>query len=179
MRTSSRSGASPSLRSRKPDFCRSHDAVQEIRSTDSLAGAASEIEHPQIASVRHTIQRGRRAYYVVNAASHFSLPVTRPALLLIMRNARTAVLIDRIERMAEISRVYPLPNAFVGQEKHWYRGLAYADDHVIPVIDPSALLSSEYIRIWMDTANPLCRVTNWKEPFAHDAPARFRACARS
>lgn len=122
-------------------------AVQEIRSTDSLAGAASEIEHPQIASVRHTIQRGRRTYYVVNAASHFGLPITRPALLLIMRNSRTAVLIDRIERMAEISRVYPLPTAFVGQEKSWYRGLAYADDRVIPIIDPAALLSPEDIRL--------------------------------
>jgi len=118
-------------------------AVQEIRSTDSLAGTASEIETSHIPWVRHTIKRGQRTYYVVNAASHFGLPVTRPALLLIMRSSRTAVLIDRIERMAAISRIYQLPRVFAGAERNWYRGLAYADDRVVPVIDPGAFLSAE------------------------------------
>lgn len=124
-------------------FAIAADAVQEIRSTDSLAGSAVEIENTDLPKVRHTFERGRHIYYVVNACSHFNLPVSRPALVLILGRVRVAVLVDRIERMAEISAVYALPAAFVGEERQWYRGLAYLDDTVIPVIDPAGFLSSE------------------------------------
>ncbi len=126
-------------------FAIAADAVQEFRSTDSLAGAAIEIEEPELAKVRHTIERGRRTYFVVNTGTHFGLPVTRPALLLILRRLRVAALVDRIERMAEISAVYPLPGAFTGEERRWYRGLAYVDDQVIPVLEPSGFLTPEEI----------------------------------
>jgi chemotaxis signal transduction protein len=124
-------------------FAVSADSVQEIRSTDSLAGAASEIENPVLAKVRHTFDRGHRTYYVVNAGMHFGLPVTRPALVLILRQFRAALLVDRIDRMTDISRVHPLPLAFTGDERRWYRGLAYLDDTVIPVVDPTGFLTSE------------------------------------
>lgn len=123
-------------------FAIAAEAVQEIRSTDSLAGAAVEIENPDLPKVRHTIERGRHTYYVVNACVHFGLPVTRPALVLILRQLRVVVLVDRIDRMAEISAVYPLPSAFEGDERRWYRGLAYLDDTVIPVIDPTGFLTA-------------------------------------
>jgi chemotaxis signal transduction protein len=132
-------------------FAITTEAVQEIRSTDSLAGTADEIENSPISWVRHKIKHGHRTYYVVNAASQFQLPITRPTLLLIMRHSRTALLIDRIERMTEISRVYPLPRAFRGDERRWYRGLAYADDRILPVIEPTALLSTENIGILDDS----------------------------
>jgi chemotaxis signal transduction protein len=122
-------------------FAIAADSVQELRSTDSLAGAANEIAQTEVPKVRHTIERSRRIYYVVNAGMHFNLPVTRPALLLILRERRVAVLVDRIERMAEISTVYPLPRAFAGAERDWYRGLAYLDDVVIPVIQPAGFLT--------------------------------------
>ena len=96
-------------------FAIAADAVQEIRSTDSLAGAANEIENPEVPKVRHTIERGGRTYYVVNAGAHFGLPVTRPALVLILRQFRAAVLVDRIDRMAEIPAVYPLPHRVHGR----------------------------------------------------------------
>jgi chemotaxis signal transduction protein len=124
-------------------FAISADSVQEIRSTDSLAGAANEIEQPSLDKVRHTIDRAHRKYYVVNACAHFNLPVTRPTLVLILRQLRVAVLVDRIERMAEINAVHPLPRAFIGDERRWYRGLAYVDDHVIPVIEPTGFLTRE------------------------------------
>lgn len=123
-------------------FAIAADSVQEIRSTDSLAGAANEIEQPELPEVRHTIERGRRTYYVVNAGMHFGLPVTRPALVLILRQLRTAVLIDRIERMTEIPSLYPLPLAFTGDERRWYRGLAYVDDLVIPIVQPAGFLTA-------------------------------------
>lgn len=124
-------------------FAIAADAVQEIRSTDSLAGAASEIQQSDLPKVRHTIERSRRTYYVVNACAHFGLRVTRPALVLILRQMRVAVLVDRIERMAEMSAVHALPRAFTGDERLWYRGLAYIEDHVIPVLQPSGFLTSE------------------------------------
>ena len=124
-------------------FAISADSVQEIRSTDSLSGAAYEIENPELPKVRHTIDRSRRTYYVVNAGLHFGLPVTRPALVMILRQFRAALLVDRIDRMAEISAVLTLPLAFTGDERRWYRGLAYIDDAVIPVVEPTGLLTPE------------------------------------
>ena len=122
------------------------EAVQEIRSTDSLAGAAVEIENPELPKVRHTFERGRQTCYVVNACLHFHLPVTRPSLVLILRQFRVGVLVDRIDRMAEILALYALPEAFSGEERHWYRGLTYLDDTVIPVIDPAGFVSAEDFR---------------------------------
>jgi chemotaxis signal transduction protein len=124
-------------------FAISADSVQEIRSTDSLAGAANEIAQPLLAKVRHTIERAHRKYYVVNGCTHFNLPVTRPTLVLILRQLRVAVLVDKIERMSEIHAVHALPRAFIGEERRWYRGLAYVEDQVIPVIEPTGFLTRE------------------------------------
>src|ERR1700684_3715185 len=75
-------------------FAIAADNVQEIRSTDGLAGSANEIENPELPKVRHSIERGRRTYYVVNAGEHFGFPVTRPPLVLILRQFRAALLVD-------------------------------------------------------------------------------------
>ena len=127
-------------------FAIAADAVQEIRSTDSLAGSAIEMDQMEISKVRHTVARGRRTYFVVNAGMHFGLPVSRPMLILILRNLPVAVLIDRIERMAEISVIYALPLAFAGDERRWYRGLTEVDDAVIPVIRPDGFLTEDEFR---------------------------------
>ncbi len=122
-------------------FAIAADAVQEIRSTDSL-GAALEIEQREIPKVRHTIERNHRTYFVVNACAHFGLRVVRPTLVLILRQIRVAVLVDKIERMTEITAVHPLPRAFIGAECQWYRGLAYVEDQVIPVVSPAGFLTA-------------------------------------
>jgi chemotaxis signal transduction protein len=124
-------------------FAIAAEAVKEIRSTDSLAGAAIEFESPQVPKVRHIIERGRRTFYVINGCSHFHLPTTRPTLALILRQFRAAVLVDTIERMTEIAAVHPLPLAFSGEERIWYRGLAYLDDCVIPVVHPGGFLTRQ------------------------------------
>jgi hypothetical protein len=124
-------------------FAIAADAVQEFRSTDGLAAAATEIEDPELPKVRHTFDRGRRTYYIVNAGMHFGLPVTRPTLVLILRRLRAAVLVDRIERMAEIPSLHPLPQAFTGEARQWYRGLAYLEDQVIPVLNPCGFLTAQ------------------------------------
>jgi chemotaxis signal transduction protein len=128
-------------------FAIAADSVQEIRSTDSL-GAAMEIEQQEISKVRHTIERNHRTYFVVNACAHFGLRVARPTLVLILRQVRVAVLVDKIERMTEIPAIHALPRAFVGTECQWYRGLAYLEDQVIPVINPLGFLTtSEFKRL--------------------------------
>ena len=124
-------------------FAIAAESVQEIRSTDSLGGAANEIDQQAVPKVHHVLEWGRRTCYVVNAGAHFGLPVTRPTLVLILRGMRVAVLVDRIDRMMEIPAVYPLPQAFAGEERRWYRGLTYVDDSVIPVVAPSGFLSPE------------------------------------
>ena len=60
-----------------------------------------------------------------------------------MRQIRTAVLVDSIERMADVASVHALPQAFQGEERHWYRGLIYLEDRVIPVIKPDGFLKPE------------------------------------
>jgi chemotaxis signal transduction protein len=124
-------------------FAIAAEAVQEIRSTDSLAGAAVEIEQAEVPKVRHLVERGHRTYYVVSGCAHFGLRVTRPTLVLILRQIRAAVLVDSIERMAEIPSVYALPWGFQGEERQWYRGLTYLEDRVIPVINPAGFLTPE------------------------------------
>ena len=117
--------------------------VQEIRSTYSLSGTAREIVCPGLAKVRHTIERARQGYFVVSAAQHFGLPVLRPDLVLILRQFRVAVLVDRIDRMAGIFAVVPLPKAFTGEERNWYRGLIHIDDQVIPLVEPAGFLTQQ------------------------------------
>lgn len=124
-------------------FAIAAEAVKEIRSTDSLAGSAIEFESAELPKVRHFIERGQRNYYIVNGCLHFNLPTTRPTLALILRQFRAAILVDAIERMTEIAAVHPLPLAFSGQERAWYRGLAYLDDCVIPVVHPGGFLTHQ------------------------------------
>jgi chemotaxis signal transduction protein len=129
-------------------FAIAADAVQEIRSTDSLGGTAIEIEQAEVPKVRHLVERARRTYYVVSGCAHFGLRVTRPTLVLILRQIRAAVLVDSIERMADVATIHPLPRGFQGEERKWYRGLTYLEDRVIPVINPGGFLTvDEFARL--------------------------------
>lgn len=126
-------------------FAIAADAVKEIRSTDSLAGAAIEFENAEVPKVHHFVERSRHPYYVVNGCEHFHLAVTRPSLALVLREFRVVLLVDSVERIGEIPAVYGLPLAFSGQERVWYRGLAYVEDRVTPVIQPAGFLSREQL----------------------------------
>lgn len=134
-------------------FAIAASSVHEIRSTDSLAGAAAEIEAPGVRKVRHTIERSGKPYYVVNAGVHFGLPPTRPALVLVLRDSLAAVLIDCIEEMAEISTLHALPRAFSGAERQWYRGLAVLGERVVPVVHSGGFLSAPELAL-LEAARP-------------------------
>lgn len=123
------------------------DSVAEIRSTDSLAGAAVELINSSVPKVRHTAQRGRSSYFVVKASLHFGMAATRPTLVFILRQTRIALLVDTIDRMAAIVKLYALPQTFCGDERQWYRGLALIDDVVVPVVDPTGFLTAAEIEM--------------------------------
>src|SRR6202165_264485 len=123
-------------------FVISASSVQEIRSTDSLGGIVVELDRPVLRKVRHIVERDARSYYVVSGYEHFHLPPTRPATVLILRNAPVAVLVDRIEEMAEMRVLLALPQSFRGEERIWYRGLTVLDRKVLPVANPLGFLTA-------------------------------------
>jgi len=123
-------------------FVLSAAAVQEIRSTDSLGGTVVDLDRPVIKKVRHIVERDGKAYYVVSGYEHFRQPQSRPTTVLILRNAPVAVLVDRIEEMAEMRVLLELPQSFRGEERMWYRGLTVLDRRVLPVANPLGFLSA-------------------------------------
>lgn len=128
-------------------FAISSASVQEVRSVDSLAGAAVGVNEPSLLKVRHAIRRGDRNLYVVNAPLHFGLRATPSALIFILRKSRIALLVDGIEKMSSMTRLQALPGAFCHEERVWYRGLTVLDQNVIPVVNPSGFLTIEEISL--------------------------------
>ena len=128
-------------------FAVSSVSVQEVRSVDSLAGAAVEISEPSLGKVRHAIRRGEQKLYVVNAAIHFGLRPAPAALIFLLRKSRVALLVDGIEKMTTMTRLQALPGAFCHEERVWYRGLTVLDQNVIPVVDPSGFLTGGEISL--------------------------------
>jgi len=124
-------------------FAVSSASVQEVRGVDSLSGAAKEISQPSLRKVKHVVRRGENSVYVVNAAMHFGLPPAPPALVFVLRQTRTALLIDGIEKMTSMSRLQALPLAFCHEERGWYRGLTTLDQSVVPVVKPDGFLTPE------------------------------------
>ncbi len=124
-------------------FAISSASVQEVRSVDSLAGAASEVSEPSMRKVRHALRRGERSIYVVNTALHFGLKPSPPALIFLLRKSRVALLVDGIEKMTTMTRLQALPAAFCHEERIWYRGLTVLEQNVLPVVSPEGFLTSE------------------------------------
>lgn len=128
-------------------FAISSASVQEVRSVDSLAGAAVEVNESSIIKVRHAIHRGDRNLYVVNAPLHFGLRPTPAALIFLLRKSRIALLVDGIEKMTTMTRLQALPGAFCREERAWYRGLTVLDQNVVPVVNPSGFLTTGEIAL--------------------------------
>jgi len=128
-------------------FAISSASVQEVRSVDSLAGAAAEIPSPVMKKVKHIVRRGDKSLYVVNGAMHFGLPLSPGALVFVLRRTRTALLIDGIDKMSSMSMLQALPNAFCHEERQWYRGLTALDQSVVPVVNPEGFLTAEELAL--------------------------------
>ena len=128
-------------------FAVSSASVQEVRSVDSLSGAASEINQPTLRKVRHVLRRNDKALYVVNGSAHFGLPPSSAGLVFVLRKTRTAVLIDGIDKMATMTRLQSLPLAYCDEERGWYRGLTALDQSVIPVVNPEGFLTAQELAL--------------------------------
>jgi len=128
-------------------FAISSASVQEVRSVDNIAGMAQDLPESTIRKVRHSIRRGDRTLYIVNAALHFGLPPQPASLVFFLRRTRTALLIDGIEKMTTMSRLQALSLAFQGDERTWYRGLTALDQTVIPVVQPDGFLSLQELTL--------------------------------
>ncbi len=114
-------------------------AVNEIQSLQGMQTIGTQPR--QFGKVRHTITREGRQYWVVDGNVHFGMMPTHSSRVLLLGGSPVAVKVDGIVRMTEVPRVLPLPNAFQGEERHWYLGLALVDDSVVPVVSPDAFLS--------------------------------------
>lgn len=128
-------------------FAISSASVQEVRSVDSLAGAAMEVNESSLAKVRHAIRRGDRNLYVVNTPVHFGLRPTPAALIFLLRKSRVALLVDGIEKMTTMTRLQALPGAFCHEERAWFRGVTVLDQNVVPVVNPSGFLTTDEIAL--------------------------------
>ena len=100
-------------------FAISSASVQEVRSVDSLAGAACEVNESTIDKVRHALRRGDRSIYVVNTALHFGLKASPPALIFLLRKSRVALLIDGIEKQTIMTPLHALPASLCNEERTW------------------------------------------------------------
>jgi chemotaxis signal transduction protein len=134
-------------------FAISSASVQEVRSTDGLTGAAMEFASPVLRKVRHVIRRGDNSLFIVNGAAHFGLPPSAGALVFVLRNTRTALLIDGIDKMTTMTRLQALPQSFCHEEQHWYRGLTALDQTVVPVVRPEGFLSADELAL-LDASLP-------------------------
>jgi chemotaxis signal transduction protein len=122
-------------------FAIAASAVEEIRSLDGMQPLSGSLVAPRSKKFRYVLERGQRTCFVLDAAAHFRLAGSKPSRLLLLRNVPAGVLVDSIDRMAEIAAVKPLPRAFHGDERCWYRGLALIGERAVPVVDPAAFLS--------------------------------------
>ena len=134
-------------------FALSSSSVQEVRGADSLSGGASEVTAPGVAKVRQFVRRGPNPLFLVSGARHFGLPAGEGILAFVLRNTRTALLVDGIERMTAMTRLQALPLSFCHEERHWYRGLTALDQMVVPVVRPEGFLSDEELMM-LDRAVP-------------------------
>ena len=134
-------------------FALSSSSVQEVRSADSLSGGATEIDAPGVDKVRQFVRRGNNTLFLVSAATHFGISAPEGILAFVLRNTRTALLVDSIEEMTAMTCLQALPLSFCHEERQWYRGLTALDQTVVPVVRPEGFLSNEEL-IMLDAALP-------------------------
>jgi chemotaxis signal transduction protein len=146
-------------------------SVQEVRSVDSLACVATDINEPSIRKVRHALRRGERCIYVVNTALHFGLKASPAALIFLLRRSRVALLVDGIEKMTTMTLLQALPTAFCRDERRWYRGLTVLEQNVLPVVSPEGFLTQEELFLLDVAASRIPRELAQSMPTPEASPA--------
>ncbi len=117
--------------------------VDEIRDVAALLPPGVTSPSPK---VKFRLVREGKTYWVVDASEHFHMVSSHCSRVLVLRNASTAVLVERIDRMADISVVLPIPPAFQGEERDWFRGLTIIEENAIsravPVVNADTFTQS-------------------------------------
>lgn len=98
-------------------------ALKEIRNDSQLAPEESRCEA------------------ILSTHALLQIPAGPGGQLLVLRPGQVGVRVDRVERMMETSDLRPLPRAFQGSERSWYRGLFLIGEAVCPVLNPNTLAS--------------------------------------
>lgn len=115
------------------------DEIRDLHGTESIEGVT---QRTSVSKVVATLERTGRTYFVVDAARHFGLAASNASRLMVLRGKPIAVRVEGIDRMAEIGKTLPLPKAFCGDERRWYRGLVLIGEQVVPVVEMSSFLSA-------------------------------------
>lgn len=149
-------------------FALSSSSVQEVRSADSLSGGAHEMSASGLDKVRQFVRRGPNTLFLVSGAAHFGLSAPDGILAFVLRNTRTALLVDSIEKMTAMTRLQALPLSFCHEERQWYRGLTALDQTVVPVVRPEGFLSDEELMM-LDAALPPPEVASEESEFEAEA----------
>jgi chemotaxis signal transduction protein len=118
-------------------FAISASAVTEIQSLREM----EPLQPFRCGKVHHTITRDGHRYWVVDVNIHFGLSPTESSRLLMLAESPVALKVDAIVRMAEMTKMLPLPRSFQGDERNWYLGLMVMNDTVVPVVNPASFLS--------------------------------------
>jgi chemotaxis signal transduction protein len=121
-------------------FAIAANAVEEIRSTEGMRAFAHGFGKVQ--KVRNLLHRDGKNYFVVDATVHLRMLSSRATRLLLLRDRPVALAADSIDRMAEVAALHPLPRAFQGEERKWYRGFALIGEDLVPVLEPAAFLTA-------------------------------------
>lgn len=122
-------------------FAIAANAVDEIRDLAGLQEFHLGMPYHKLSKVKATLERQGKRYFAVDAAAHFRLPHAQPTRLLVLRHLPVAVIVDGIDRMQDIHTVHALHEAFLGEERRWYRGLTLLKGKVVPVVYPQAFLT--------------------------------------
>ena len=122
-------------------FAISASAVEEIRELAGVERLAEEALFLKPPKVTHSFERQGRRYIAVDARVFFHMTSRQATRLMVLRHIRSGVMVDSIQGMQEIEFIHTLPEAFIGEERGWYRGLTVVDGKVVPVMRPDAFLS--------------------------------------
>lgn len=126
------------------------ELVDEIRSLEGLEPIVWTRSRVSLPKVTHALHRGRRNFFVVDAGIYFQLPQPHPARILLLRRMDVGILVEGVDRMVEFGAVYPLPQAFAGEERSWYLGLTFLQQRVVPVVNPSSFITEEELALLRD-----------------------------
>lgn len=127
---------------RKPKPCRQGPSSRgEVALVFSVGQHRLAIAASVLQEIRHDQQQDAspsQTMPIVSAGAALETPLAHGQGLLILRESRVAVRVDNMECMIETQALHPLPNAFQGQERRWYDGLALVREDVIPRVNPAA-----------------------------------------